>query len=146
VAALERRERSVYRCIREEPEAKPPLEIPKWMFDETVCSRTRAATAGVVSLEDLQQLRLLLRAAVSVPKADGVQGQQGSFFEKGAADAQETPSLPESTTGIVSAACSATGLGDPAEGGPGEGNSGTGSAAKARKRPAPGRCGQGGGR
>lgn len=82
VAALERRERSVYRCIREEAEAKPPLEVPKWMFDETVCSRTRAATAGVVSLEDLQQLRLLLREAVSVPKADGVQGQQGSSSRK----------------------------------------------------------------
>jgi hypothetical protein len=77
---------AVLRCVREDLNSSPALEIPAWMFDSSICSQMKHHSAGYVSSAALLVLKDLLSAALVPIESTGLEAQHLSS-SSGDADA-----------------------------------------------------------
>src|SRR5262249_28749672 len=99
-----------------------------WMFESDRCCRARLACEPVVALEQLWQLRELLRHVAAGQDGDLIQDQHSSSQPKGDADAQEMLS-PAGPVGSDRAGSAAANLVEPTCGSTAESNATSGSSA-----------------
>ena len=86
--------RTVLRCVREEMDGSPALEIPEWMFDSSLCSQMKQDDLAYVSSAALLALKGLLSAATGPIESTIVEAQHRSS-SSGDADAPTIPSQSE---------------------------------------------------
>jgi len=55
--------RAVLRCVRDELNGSPALEIPEWMFDPVICGQMRQESLAYVNSAALVALKSLMSAA-----------------------------------------------------------------------------------
>jgi hypothetical protein len=97
----------MYRCHIPGKEKRNCFEIPQWMFDSAVCSRTRVTESPHVCATALQTLKQLLEEICTASRSAVIEAQHRSLSEKGGADAQ-TPTKPAARPAEPVPACAET--------------------------------------
>lgn len=85
---------AVLRCVREQLNDSPALEIPEWMFDSSLCSQMKQDNLAYVSSAALLALKDLLSAVPDPIESTVVEAQHLSS-STGDADAPTIPSQSE---------------------------------------------------
>jgi len=97
--------RVVLQCVRDELKGFPTLEIPEWMFDSRVCSRTYSAMFPHVDCASLLALKHLISATAESSELNVVQAQHPGKL--GDANAQNV-SVQNPSRRLVFSACEAS--------------------------------------
>ena len=79
-AELIRHGHAIAYCSLEEVQTGRALEVPLWMFDVAVCSRTRMAKLGFASAQSLRELREILQSAQHRPQSDSTSETQHRYL------------------------------------------------------------------
>ena len=87
-AELIRHGHAVAYCSLEEVQTGRVLEVPLWMLDVAICSRTRMAKPGFASAQSLRELRETLQSAQQRPQPDSMPERQHRFVHIGNAIVQ----------------------------------------------------------
>jgi hypothetical protein len=85
---------AVLRCVQEDLNGSPALEIPEWMFDSSLCSQMKQDNLAHVSSAALLALKDLLSAAPDPIESTVLEAQHHSS-SSGDADAPTIPSQSE---------------------------------------------------
>jgi hypothetical protein len=85
-ATLVKRGRAVGRCSLEDVQPFRILDVPLWMMDPAVCSKIRAASSRVASVESLRELKALLRPERPVVSEFAIQARPAYLLDAGGAD------------------------------------------------------------
>jgi hypothetical protein len=83
---------TLLRCTPDGDATSRLREVPVWMFDRVVCCLMQLAAMPSVRVDDLRQLRKLLRTVAG--RSEPIIDQQASSSWKGDADAPNTPRDP----------------------------------------------------
>ena len=97
----QRGDQVVFRCVRDELNCFPVLEIPAWMFDLCLCSQMRQNSQAYVSSTALLELRDILSTATR-PVASSIAGAQHLSGSSGDADANLIMVQPTSGRVVLS--------------------------------------------
>src|SRR5258708_15042715 len=112
--------RAVLRCVRDELNRSPALEIPEWMFDPVICGQMRQESLAYVNSVALVALKSLMSAARDPVEPTVIQAQHLSS-SSGDADAhQAAPILPRRVI-LSTGEAAAVAAGSPSEDGPSHG-------------------------
>jgi hypothetical protein len=105
-AELIRHGHAIAYCTLEEVQTGRALEVPLWMFDVAICSRTRMVKPGFASAQSLRELREILQSAQQRPQSDGTPETQHRYLlpAGGADDGIAGPAEIEPTPIVFSSA------------------------------------------
>ena len=100
--SVTRRDRVVFRCTIEGDRSQKKLEVPHWMFDQSVCCGMQLVDTPILKVCELLALKTLLGCARHTSRDDLRQDQHGLSPPKGNVDAKPTKASPHPSTGSLS--------------------------------------------
>ena len=100
-----------YFCALPEATDAPLMAIPRWMFDEAICSAMHIIDGPFIDFATLHQLRRMLREQRAGWNTSVIQVQPSDQLNSGEADGNNRCSIAEQADGVICRAVTDSNLG-----------------------------------